>query len=517
MLITEQQQSERDTRHRVRLLSSLLLFTKVMYKLRTNRDFIVSNPAGNEPHAITVCRALTDLFHNRTNNLCINLAPGWGKSEFAKHFVAWALARYPDCNFLYISYGQDLAAKHTAGIKEIMLLPEYQKLFQVSIRQDTSANAYFKTEQGGAVGAFGSKGGITGFDAGLPGLNRFSGCIIMDDAHKPDEAHSELSRDAVRRNYFETIKMRKRSPTIPMLFIGQRVHEEDLPALFIKGGDGEKWDKVILKARADNGFPLYPEVHNEEVLQREEKFNRYTYWAQLQQQPIPAGGGLFCREDFVLLKEEPKILTTFITADIAETAKTYNDASVLSFWGVYKIEQYGVETDIYALHWIDCLEFREEPRFLENKFMQFYAKCLQHPVKPLKICIEKKSAGVTLLSVLKAYRGLSLVDIERSVASGSKCDRFVAMQSYVSKKLISLPEQGAHVETCLAHMEKITANNSHAHDDICDTCYDAIDIALIKGFMTTNLTAMKNNYHSELGAYNRKINSLKEKRYAATR
>src|SRR3569623_595449 len=362
MLITEQQQSERDTRHRVRLLSSLLLFTKVMYKLRTNRDFIVSNPAGNEPHAITVCRALTDLFHNRTNNLCINLAPGWGKSEFAKHFVAWALARYPDCNFLYISYGQDLAAKHTAGIKEIMLLPEYQKLFQVSIRQDTSANAYFKTEQGGAVGAFGSKGGITGFDAGLPGLIRFSGCIIMDDAHKPDEAHSELSRDAVRRNYFETIKMRKRSPTIPMLFFGQRVHGED----------------------------------------------------------------------FVLLYVEPKILTTFITADIAETAKTYNDASVLSFWGVYKIEQYGVETDIYALHWIDCLEFREEPRFLENKFMQFYAKCLQHPVKPLKICIEKKSAGVTLLSVLKAYRGLSLVDIERSVASGSKCDRFVAMQSYVS-------------------------------------------------------------------------------------
>ena len=42
---------------------------------------------------------------------------------------------------------------------------------------------------------------ITGFDAGLPGLDRFSGAIIYDDAHKPDEATSDVMREAVIENY----------------------------------------------------------------------------------------------------------------------------------------------------------------------------------------------------------------------------------------------------------------------------------------------------------------------------
>lgn len=32
---------------------------------------------------------------------------------------------------------------------------------------------------------------------------------------------------------------------------------------------------------------------------------------------------------------------------------------------------------------------------------------------------------------------------------------------------------------CIKHMIKITANNSHRNDDICDTAYDAVKIALM--------------------------------------
>jgi hypothetical protein len=34
---------------------------------------------------------------------------------------------------------------------------------------------------------------------------------------------------------------------------------------------------------------------------------------------------------------------------------------------------------------------------------------------------------------------------------------------------------------CIEHMAKITANNSHRYDDIADTCFDAVDIGLIRG------------------------------------
>jgi hypothetical protein len=53
------------------------------------------------------------------------------------------------------------------------------------------------------------------------------------------------------------------------------------------------------------------------------------------------------------------------------------------------------------------------------------------------------------------------------------------IQPYVAKKLISLPTIGRHTKMFVDHMSKITMNNSHRHDDIADTMYDAIKIALI--------------------------------------
>jgi hypothetical protein len=54
------------------------------------------------------------------------------------------------------------------------------------------------------------------------------------------------------------------------------------------------------------------------------------------------------------------------------------------------------------------------------------------------------------------------------------------MQQYIAAKRISFPANGRHNETCINHMVKITPNCSHAFDDICDTLYDAICIALIE-------------------------------------
>jgi hypothetical protein len=36
-----------------------------------------------------------------------------------------------------------------------------------------------------------------------------------------------------------------------------------------------------------------------------------------------------------------------------------------------------------------------------------------------------------------------------------------------------------HVANVKKHMGKITANNTHRHDDICDTLYDGVKIGLI--------------------------------------
>ena len=122
---------------------------------------------------------------------------------------------------------------------------------------------------------------------------------------------------------------------------------------------------------------------------------------------------------------------------------------------------------------------RVEPKRLENEFLDFWQDCARHKCPPLTAFIEKKSTGVTLISILKGMRGLKVREIESTRKSGSKAQRFIDIQPYIASKQVSLPAHGAHTELCVNHMKKITNNDSHAHDDIADTCSDAVRIALI--------------------------------------
>jgi hypothetical protein len=210
-----------------------------------------------------------------------------------------------------------------------------------------------------------------------------------------------------------------------------------------------------------------------------QEFNPYVFASQYQQNPIPAGGALFREEWFVTLDEEPDILATFITADTAETDKTYNDATAFLFWGVYKIKHRDVETEEYGLHVLDCVEIWVEPRDLEAHFYDFYAVSMRHWVKPLHAAIEKKSTGVTLASILEKVPGIRVVKIDRPGHRMSKADRFLEMQPYLGRKQVTLPRFGKHVKLFVDHMIKITANNTHRRDDIADATYDAVRAALI--------------------------------------
>lgn len=409
-------------------------------------------------------------------------------TELLIHFVAWAMAQFPDSQFIYVSYGKDLATKQSETIRQIMQMQEYQGIFGIKIKEDSTAKANFKTDKNGVVYAAGSGGTLTGFGAGIQNCTRFGGAIIIDDIHKPDEVSSDVIRKSVNSWYDGTLQSRVNSPDTPIILIGQRLHEDDLPSNLIKTGE---WKTIIIPALDSNNNALNPRMHDVPTLKKMQERMPYDFASQYQQTPQPPGGSLFKGEWFKYEREEPHILATFITADTAETDKTYNDASVFSFWGIYKITNHGIETDLYALHWLDCYEFRVEPKELEEEFFNFYGRCMRHRVKPQCIAIEKKSTGVTLGSILKSMRGLRVMQIERTKASGSKTTRFLEMQPYISQGFISLPVHGKHTEACIKHMEKITANNTHAFDDIADTVYDAIKLALIDKIITYKIGAYR--------------------------
>ena len=206
---------------RYKLCNDYLLFLRTFFKIVTGRDFYISKPLGRESHFVTVSRELEKCFHLAPENmsLLINMPPGYAKSTMVSYWVAWTCGMQPDSQYLYISYGHELASKHTEMIKRIMSTVEYKTLFGVQIRSDSKAKDHFRTTAGASIKAFGSSGGIVGHDAGLPNLDRFSGAIILDDLHKIEEAHSTTVREGVIENYRETIIQRPRGPNVPMIAI----------------------------------------------------------------------------------------------------------------------------------------------------------------------------------------------------------------------------------------------------------------------------------------------------------
>lgn len=458
------------------LLKDFLDFTRCFYLERTGRRFDLSYPDGRESHYLTIIDALVRVINGDCKRLIINVPPRYGKTELLINFTAWAMARHPDSNFIYVSYSHSLSRKQTATIKQIIDLPMYRHLFGIKIRDDVSAKDNFETTNGGSVYAAGAGGSITGRGAGINGSANFGGCIIIDDILKPDEACSDNIRQGINDWFYNTLQSRINSPITPIIFIGQRLHENDLAAKLIETGE---WETVIIPALDEVGNALHPKMHNLATLKKMQQSMPYEFAAQYQQNPQPAGGGIYKPEWFVIHEHEPNMMATFITCDTAETDKDYNDATVFSFWGVYRIQHRDIVTDITAIHCIDCVEIRIEPRELESEFLDFYAKCMRHKVKPSIIGIEKKSTGVTLSSLISRYQGLQVINIDRTRLSGSKTARFLEAQPYVASKRVSLLQDAHHTAKFIEHMRKITANNSHRFDDVCDTMYDAIKLALI--------------------------------------
>ena len=462
---------------RLKLQGSFKDFTEIFYYLRTGRKFVISDPIGRESHHLMIMKELVKVLNGETTKLIINVPPRYSKTELLIHFIAWSMSRHPDSNFIYVSYSHSLAKKQTQTIKQIMQLSHYKNIMNVKLREDTHAKDNFETTAGGSVYAVGSQGTITGRGAGIQGVDRFGGIICLDDLLKPDEATSDSIREGINEWYFNTLQSRTNSPKTPIVLIGQRLHEDDICSRLMKTGE---WKTIIIPAIDEAGNALNPEMHDIHTLKKMQQESPYVFSAQYQQNPVPAGGGLFKRDWFIELEEIPDIISTFITADTAETDKSYNDASVFSFWGLYKVKvRNEVIPNLYALHWLDCWELRVEPKDLEDSFMDFWSSCMRFKVSPQFAAIEKKSTGVTLLSVLKKVSGLRVLDIERAGAINSKTNRFISIQPFIANKQITLPAYGKHTKMCIDHMAKITANAAHRWDDIADTLADACKLAFI--------------------------------------
>jgi len=400
--------------------TSLLDFTQEVFYQRRNIEFLY-----NWHHRV-ICRALENVVLGETKRLIINLPPRYSKTEIAVvNFMAWSMGLYPDSEFIHASYSKRLATNNAYNCRAIVMSETYQRIFpDVKLMDDSKAKDEWRTTKSGVVYATGADGTITGYGAGKL-RSGFGGCVIVDDPHKAGEAESEVMRQNVIDWFQTTMESRLNSPDTPIIVIMQRLHENDLSGFLLAGGNGEKWQHLVIPVLDDNDKPLWTAKHSREDLARMESANPYVFAGQYLQIPVPRSGGMVKREWLTATRYQTppaEFIKVIQSWDTAFKAADINDPSVCTTWG---------ETTA-GYYLLDCYVLRGDypavKRAILSKYEQF---------KPNAVLIEDKASGQSLIQELKQSTSTPIIAIN---PEGDKMSRMYSACSTFEAGRVWFPE-----------------------------------------------------------------------------
>lgn len=481
------------------LLSDLHLFSAVTHGLRTSRPWVANW------HHDEICTALERVASGEITRLIINVPPGYSKTQIAMvNFVAQSFCRNPKCKFIIASYSQSLAHESSRNIRSTLQLEVIKDLFPLKFRDDKNAVGAWQTVDGGSVLAASSGGQITGFHAGVLGMDQFSGALIIDDPIKPDDVSSAVRRATVYDRFGSTFRSRIIETRTPIILIMQRLHADDLSGFLLKGGSpADVWDHLILQAHNDGPIdypseythgrqmesayrplgPLWPAKQGRDEL----AILRDTspWWSSQYQQIPKAHGGVLFRPEWWSFYEsyEPQhnrvwvgldvakrsvhLKRKIIYADTAQKTGQQHDYSVFQCWAL------GDDGNIYLL---DQMRGKWDAPDLRANFTRF---CDRHEFRPGENLmgvyarrVEDKSSGTGLIQEINAAKARGYVTgIPRDK---DKVSRAHGVTLPLSQHRVFLPRNATWIDAYLNEFADFAPDMSHKHDDQVDCTMDAI-------------------------------------------
>ena len=369
------------------------------FRLFVERCFLTLNPGRTflpNWHHRAIDHELARIRNGENTRLIINLQPRSLKSLIVSvAYPAFVLGHDPSKRIYVISYGGDLADKHSSDFRSIVESNWYQRAFpRMRIRKCLEDEV--ATTDAGYRRSTTVMGALTGLGGDL---------FILDDPQKAVDAQSETRRNSLNQWFANTLISRlddKKSGAI--IVVMQRVHMNDLCGFLTEASDD--WTVLSLPAIADvderipigedefhlrhAGEALHP-AHEpiETLLDLQRTMGPDTFAAQYQQCPVPEGGAMIKRETFSYYEKLPertyrmKVIQSW---DTAAKDGVLNDWSVCTTWLVCDGHYY----------LIDLVRDRfDYPRLKETAI----AQAQRH--KPSMILIEDASTGTALAQELK--------------------------------------------------------------------------------------------------------------------
>jgi len=403
----------------------------------------------------------------RSRRVIINMPPRHLKSHLASVcFPAWCLGHDPSAQLLCVSYAQDLADKLSRDCRQILASNWYRQLFATRLSAQRQAMSEFETTAQGCRLATSVGGVLTGRGADI---------IIIDDPLKPEEALSQIQRQAANDWFDHTLYSRlndTRSGAI--IVIMHRLHEDDLAGHVMAQED---WAVVRFPAIAEDdemwaldselgqyvftrqrGEALHPERQPLVILdQIRRTIGEYNFAGQYQQMPSPQGGGMVKAAWFrsYAANERPDKFDRIVQSwDTANKASELSDFSVCTSWGIKG-------KDLYLLHVLRRrMEYPELKRSVCEQCAAFEANV---------VLIEDKASGTQLIQEL-IEQGLHAVT--RYQPQSDKIMRMHAQTAMIENGFVHLPKEAAWLAE---YLHELTVFPKGKHDDQVDSTAQMLD------------------------------------------
>lgn len=430
-------------------------------------------------------KCFDDLYNLKTLRLNINVPPRSGKTTLAKYLLVYALTKNPRANIIYTSFSQSLLTEISTSVRNILEHPVYKALYPSAIlfeteesnpvddfwlhylKNETGKNTYsskkITTSRGGTC-LFSSIGSqITGFGAGIRNAEGFTGALIIDDANKPADIHSQVMRAKVVMYYEETLLSRLNNSKTPIVNIQQRLHLEDLSGVLSSKYGFETLKRPLLD---ENGKCTLPSQYTASRI-KELQVNNYMFVSQYQQEPIILGGAVIKRDWFGYynVSTDYNYKKIVIAVDTAMTTKEYSDFTCFLVGGV---------TGHGKLHILQMVHAKLEYPELKTSLISLYnAWQRKDKTSVSAVYIENKASGIQIIQDLKKSC-LPVLGIE---VTKDKLARVEEILEYLASGQVLLPDNPNYGDNgkFLSECEAFTRDMTQTHDDIVDALVHLIN------------------------------------------
>lgn len=447
------------------LLLDLKKYAVWMHKIAQGTDYDMT-----EAH-IKMCDALQRFADgkNEKRNLLINCPPGTGKSLLLQYFITWCFARNKNNMFCYVAYGEKLIKKLSKESRNLMMTPEWEELFGKEMDPGDKSVLNYHLISGGVrsgltAGTISSA--LLGVDAGMPGLEGFTGALLLDDINSPEVTSSVHEQIETPDIYQRKLATRRRTPEVPTICIQQRIHPNDFSGWVLKN-EAEDWETVIIPALDGNGESFYPKRYPKEQLEKEQQRNPFMFAAMYQQAPIDNYGAYFHEEWIRTFRANPESFNkVFITTDFGFT--TNGDKSLFCCWGHAK------DNNLYLLR---SRVGKWESPDAKKYCIEFFLHCNAAYKQCRRVYVENTLSGLGFIQDMRREcPAMAIVPLKRG-AKKNKMNRAESAMTWMEAGRVYFREGDPNFVGARAELLAYNPNDKNPKDEWIDNIGDGCEIA----------------------------------------